>query len=97
MSFFAVSPHKFESVALEADATPTKPFLDCCTEIVLFFDVLGSTAFAPVKSDIHGNIKVARLTIVVCDVISANALAETPNQVRREPSRLLHPPKNGSI
>ncbi len=57
MSFFAVSTHKFENVAFETDATPTKPFLDCCTEIVLFFDVLGSTAFAPVKSDIHGNIK----------------------------------------
>jgi pleckstrin family protein A (phosphoinositide binding specific) protein 8 len=58
MSFFASSKCKFEDIALETDSTPTKPFLDACTEIVLFFDVLGSTAFSPVKSDIHGNIAV---------------------------------------
>ncbi|CAH1251670.1 GLTP [Branchiostoma lanceolatum] len=36
---------------------PTKPFLDACDRMVPFLDVLGSTAFAPVKSDITGNIK----------------------------------------
>ncbi|XP_066270555.1 glycolipid transfer protein-like isoform X2 [Branchiostoma lanceolatum] len=36
---------------------PTKPFLDACDRMVPFLDVLGPTAFAPVKSDIKGNIK----------------------------------------
>jgi pleckstrin homology domain containing family A member 8 len=57
MSFFSAAQCRFEDVPL-APGIATQPFLDACSAIVLFFDVLGSTAFAPVKSDINGNIKV---------------------------------------
>lgn len=68
MSFFASVKTSFVTLPAEGEI-PTALFLDACAEIVplfgnrLFFDAhttdaLGSTAFAPVKSDINGNIKV---------------------------------------
>lgn len=41
---------------LEASDPPTEQFLGCCRSVLPVFDVLGSTAFAPVKMDIQGNI-----------------------------------------
>ncbi|XP_078580876.1 pleckstrin homology domain-containing family A member 8-like [Branchiostoma floridae x Branchiostoma japonicum] len=47
----------FKGVKLTGNGDiPTKPFLDACRRMVPFFDHLGETAFAPVKSDINGNI-----------------------------------------
>eukprot|EP01137_Pigoraptor_chileana_P014633 Opistho-2@69504 len=61
MSFFSSVPNKFADVPIEADGSiHTEKFLKACSEIIPFFDVLGSTAFGPVKSDINGN--VTRLT-----------------------------------
>lgn len=34
----------------------TDCFLDCCDEIVRFFDILGATVFKPVKTDVAGNV-----------------------------------------
>lgn len=34
----------------------TKEFLEACDKVLLFFDILGSRFFTPVKSDIAGNI-----------------------------------------
>lgn len=58
LTFFTVAKSRFENIQLEADnGIPTKPFLSSCSSILPFLDVLGSTAFAPVKLDISGNIK----------------------------------------
>lgn len=58
-TFFSQLPHKFSQALPEDAATgaiPTLAFLQACRGIPAFLDVLGSTAFAPVKSDINGNI-----------------------------------------
>lgn len=58
LTFFTAAKSRFENIQLEADnGIPTKPFLSSCSSILPFLDVLGSTAFAPVKLDISGNIK----------------------------------------
>lgn len=58
LTFFTGAKSRFENIQLEADnGIPTKPFLSSCSSILPFLDVLGSTAFAPVKLDISGNIK----------------------------------------
>lgn len=59
MSFFSEATHRFLPVP-EDSRIETKSFLDAASEVVPFFDVLGPTAFAPVKSDINGNIKKLR-------------------------------------
>eukprot|EP00730_Choanoeca_flexa_P003736 TRINITY_DN11492_c1_g2_i1.p1 TRINITY_DN11492_c1_g2~~TRINITY_DN11492_c1_g2_i1.p1 ORF type:complete len:200 (+),score=51.55 TRINITY_DN11492_c1_g2_i1:39-638(+) len=59
MSFFDTMPATFKSVPRD-DGIETSPFLDACAALVPIFDALGSTAFAPVKSDINGNIKKLR-------------------------------------
>lgn len=59
MSFFTEAEHGFLPVP-EDNRIETKSFLDAASEVVPFFDVLGPTAFAPVKSDINGNIKKLR-------------------------------------
>lgn len=56
MTLFSEAKHKFLPLS-EGDDIPTQSFLHACSEIVPFFDVLGSTAFMPVKSDINGNIQ----------------------------------------
>jgi pleckstrin family protein A (phosphoinositide binding specific) protein 8 len=38
----------------------TARFLDCCTEVFSILDYFGSTAFMPVKIDVHGNINKIR-------------------------------------
>lgn len=58
LTFFTAVKSRFENLQLGADnGIPTKPFLSSCSCILPFLDVLGSTAFAPVKLDISGNIK----------------------------------------
>ncbi|XP_032233497.2 pleckstrin homology domain-containing family A member 8 isoform X2 [Nematostella vectensis] len=58
ITFFSSTQHKFEDVIVTPDGgIPTKSFLAACTCILPFFDVMGSTAFAPVKMDIGGNIR----------------------------------------
>eukprot|EP00112_Aurelia_sp_Birch-Aquarium-sp1_P004994 Seg1566.12 transcript_id=Seg1566.12/GoldUCD/mRNA.D3Y31 product="Pleckstrin-like domain-containing family A member 8" protein_id=Seg1566.12/GoldUCD/D3Y31 len=55
MTFFATVRQPFLEVPSDSRII-TRTFLDACNCIVPFFDILGSTAFAPVKSDINGNI-----------------------------------------
>eukprot|EP00117_Sycon_ciliatum_P017554 scpid76336/ scgid16503/ Pleckstrin homology domain-containing family A member 8; Phosphatidylinositol-four-phosphate adapter protein 2; Serologically defined breast cancer antigen NY-BR-86 len=59
MTFFANSKYKFLPIG-EDGAIETEPFLNAAAEVIPFFDVLGSTAFSPVKSDISGNISKLR-------------------------------------
>ncbi|CAB3978697.1 pleckstrin homology domain-containing family A member 8-like [Paramuricea clavata] len=55
---FSTAPNRFIAVeVLENGDIPTKSFLLACNSILPIFDVLGPTAFAPVKLDISGNIK----------------------------------------
>eukprot|EP00794_Sanderia_malayensis_P017395 gene17395-19137_t len=56
-SFFSNAPARFDDIQISVDGCiPTKSFLDACSSIIPVFDMLGSTTFAPVKMDIHGNI-----------------------------------------
>lgn len=55
MTFFATVKQPFLEIP-EDGRISTETFLDACSSIVPFFDILGSTAFGPVKSDINGNI-----------------------------------------
>lgn len=41
---------------MEGGQIPIEEFLACCRSLLPVFDILGSTAFAPVKMDIQGNI-----------------------------------------
>jgi len=60
-TFFSLAPARFEDVEISVDGRiPTKPFLEACSSILPVFDILGSTAFAPVRIDIQGNIKKIR-------------------------------------
>ncbi|CAB3992809.1 glycolipid transfer -like [Paramuricea clavata] len=56
MTFFSKAKYRFQPIS-EDKRIETYPFLQACQEIVPFFDILGPTAFAPVKSDINGNIE----------------------------------------
>lgn len=58
LTFFTAAKFRFERMQIGVDnGIPTKPFLSSCSCILPFLDILGSTAFAPVKLDISGNIK----------------------------------------
>nr|XP_039273384.1 pleckstrin homology domain-containing family A member 8-like isoform X2 [Styela clava] len=61
LSFFTAMLHSFTDIVLEEDGgVPTTPFLSACDCLLPFFDLIGSTAFAPVKMDLGGNIKKIR-------------------------------------
>eukprot|EP00794_Sanderia_malayensis_P014011 gene14011-15469_t len=59
MTFFANVKQPFLDIP-EDGRIVTDTFLDACSSIVPFFDILGSTVFSPVKSDINGNINKLR-------------------------------------
>jgi len=54
-TFFSKVKYRFQPIP-DDGRIDTDTFLNACGEVIPFFDVLGSTAFAPVKSDINGNI-----------------------------------------
>lgn len=61
LTFFSAMLHSFTDIVLEEDGgIPTTPFLAACDDLLPFFDLIGSTAFAPVKMDLAGNIKKIR-------------------------------------
>ncbi|RDA95241.1 hypothetical protein CP533_1919, partial [Ophiocordyceps camponoti-saundersi (nom. inval.)] len=73
----------FVDVPIDADkgnAVATTPFLDAAESLTTIFDVLGSVAFSPVKSDMMGNIKVRYFTALV--VFSAQMLNSLVQKVR---------------
>eukprot|EP00050_Salpingoeca_kvevrii_P018844 m.79256 g.79256 ORF g.79256 m.79256 type:complete len:543 (+) comp8177_c2_seq2:196-1824(+) len=56
-TFFSQMEHKFGDVTIHGDdGIDTREFLEACRCIVPFLNSVGSTTFAPVKSDINGNI-----------------------------------------
>lgn len=61
LTFFTAMLHSFTDIVMEEDGgIPTTAFLAACDDITPFFDKIGSTAFAPVKMDLMGNIKKIR-------------------------------------
>ncbi|OMJ16509.1 Pleckstrin homology domain-containing family A member 8 [Smittium culicis] len=54
--FLEKVPLRFEQVNVREDGIDTVQFLEAAKGVLYMFDELGSTAFAPVKSDISGNI-----------------------------------------
>ncbi|OMJ11634.1 Pleckstrin homology domain-containing family A member 8 [Smittium culicis] len=54
--FLEKVPLRFEQVNIREDGIDTVQFLEAAKGVMYMFDELGSAAFAPVKSDISGNI-----------------------------------------
>ncbi|KIO20845.1 hypothetical protein M407DRAFT_10714, partial [Tulasnella calospora MUT 4182] len=52
--------YSFANVTVDADGVNTLEFLEASEGVVGIFDLLGSTAFGAVKSDLNGNIKKVR-------------------------------------
>ncbi|KAG9697595.1 putative glycolipid transfer protein HET-C2, partial [Aureobasidium melanogenum] len=59
-TFFDTLKRSFTDVPVENGKIATTQFLEACESLTTLFDVLGSTAFKPVKSDMTGNIKKIR-------------------------------------
>lgn len=55
-TFFSSMEHSFLHLKPMEDSISTEKFLDSCRSVLPVFNVLGATVFAPVKSDIQGNI-----------------------------------------
>lgn len=61
LTFFTSMLHSYTDIEMEEDGgIPTVSFLDACDNLLPIFDKIGSTAFAPVKMDLQGNIKKVR-------------------------------------
>ncbi|KAI8941557.1 hypothetical protein NX059_002772 [Plenodomus lindquistii] len=74
-TFFDTLKKSFEDVPIDAEkdsAISTTEFLEAAESLTTLFDVLGSAAFKPVKSDMSGNIKKIRDR-----QLAAPALSET--------------------
>jgi len=54
-SFFGRTEFKFTEVNLEGGVNVPQ-FLNACRSYVAFYDLFGGTLFAPVKSDVTGNV-----------------------------------------
>lgn len=62
-TFFDTLKKNFTDVPIDdskGEAISTTPFLEAAESLTTLFDVLGSAAFTPVKSDMGGNIKKIR-------------------------------------
>jgi len=59
-TFFSTAKRSFEDVPLPDGKISTTEFLEAAESLVTLFDLLGSTAFAPVQKDMTGNIKKIR-------------------------------------
>ncbi|KAF2154414.1 glycolipid transfer protein [Myriangium duriaei CBS 260.36] len=62
-TFFDTLKKSFTDVPIDeskGEAISTTPFLEAAESLTTLFDVLGSAAFTPVKSDMGGNIKKIR-------------------------------------
>lgn len=60
-TYFDTLKKNFTDVPIDSgkdNAIETGPFLEASESLTTLFDVLGSAAFKPVKSDMQGNIKV---------------------------------------
>lgn len=63
-TFFDTLKKSFVNVPVDAsknNAVATTEFLEAAESLVTLFEVLGSAAFSPVKSDMTGNIKVCQI------------------------------------
>ncbi|KAL9087061.1 MAG: hypothetical protein Q9159_003825 [Coniocarpon cinnabarinum] len=72
----------FADVPIERDnnnGIPTTPFLDAAESVVGLFDLLGSSAFKMVKSDMTGNIKV---TTHCVSAVAARGLTQLEQKLR---------------
>merc|ERR1711939_555922 len=59
-TYFEMVKRPFQDVPITDEGVDTVAFLEACEDLVKLFDILGSTAFAPVQSDMNGNIKKIR-------------------------------------
>ncbi|KAI0173259.1 het-c [Hypoxylon sp. FL1284] len=75
----------FVDVPIDADndnAISTTEFLDAAESLTTMFDVLGSVAFSPVKSDMLGNVKKLRERQLAAPAESENLQALVMNELK---------------
>jgi hypothetical protein len=73
------------------NAIATTEFLEAAEALTGLFDVLGSVAFNPVKSDMTGNIKVSKPIYCTRARIHRLLKTENPRPPTNNPSRLREP------
>jgi len=69
LTFFDTLSKSFADVPIDG-GVDTDQFLQASTSLVTMFDILGSTAFGPVKSDLNGNIEKIRTRLTAHPVDS---------------------------
>ncbi|THW90292.1 putative glycolipid transfer protein HET-C2 [Aureobasidium pullulans] len=74
-TFFDTLKRSFTDVPVESGKIATSQFLEAAESLTTLFDVLGSTAFKPVKSDMTGNIKVLHAALPIAIKIRDRQLA----------------------
>ncbi|KAF4587528.1 HET-C2-like protein [Ophiocordyceps camponoti-floridani] len=77
----------FVDVPIDADkdkAIATTPFLEAAESLTTIFDVLGSVAFSPVKSDMMGNIKKVRDRQLAAPAESENVQDLCRNEIKEK-------------
>ncbi|KAI9833926.1 MAG: hypothetical protein M1819_003435 [Sarea resinae] len=84
-TFFDTLKASFVNVPMDADhdnAISTTEFLEAAESLTTLFDVLGSVAFTPVKSDMLGNIKKIRDRQLAAPADSTTLQALVTNEIK---------------
>jgi len=80
MSFFETIPKSFKDVPITHAGVDTVAFLEASQGVAHIFDLLGSSAFGPVKSDINGNILKVRARYLAAPSTSATLESLVENE-----------------
>jgi len=78
--FFESITKSFKDVPITDAGVDTESFLQASEGVVRLFDLLGSAAFAPVKSDISGNITKVRTRYLAAPSVSATLESLVENE-----------------
>ncbi|KAI5240182.1 putative glycolipid transfer protein HET-C2 [Aureobasidium subglaciale] len=81
-TFFDTLKRSFSDVPVESGKIATSEFLEAAESLTTLFDVLGSAAFKPVKSDMIGNIKKIRERQLAAPIESENLQDLVRNELK---------------
>ncbi|KAI9887991.1 MAG: hypothetical protein M1823_000248 [Watsoniomyces obsoletus] len=86
-TYFDTLKRNFTQVPVNQDkdnAISTSEFLEAAESLTTLFDVLGSVAFTPVKSDMQGNIKKLRDRQLQCPAQSEDIQSLVMNEIKEK-------------
>ncbi|KEQ98207.1 hypothetical protein AUEXF2481DRAFT_2178 [Aureobasidium subglaciale EXF-2481] len=81
-TFFDTLKRSFSDVPVESGKIATSEFLEAAESLTTLFDVLGSAAFKPIKSDMVGNIKKIRERQLAAPIESENLQDLVRNELK---------------